>query len=134
MNENGKILKILVIDDERDMGNLIARVLNRKGLEVKIATDPLEAIGLVERDDFLLIIVDLLMPEIDGIEFIKRVRQAGFKNKCIIITAYPTIEAMKEAKSLKVSAFLTKPLTIHELENAVLRAVDLHDEGGDEMR
>ena len=113
--------KILVIDDEDDMCILMERVLKKVGYEVKSAINPLDAIELVKREDFLLLIVDLKMPEMDGIEFIKRARHAGFRNKCIIITAYPTIDAMEEAKKLGVSDFLIKPLNILEVENAVLR-------------
>ncbi|GBD98523.1 sporulation initiation phosphotransferase F [bacterium BMS3Abin07] len=117
--------KILVIDDEKNMCTLCRRVLNKKGFDVKITTSALDAIGLVEKEDFMLLVVDLRMPEMGGVEFIKRARQAGFRNKCIIVTAYPNIDAMKEAKKQGVSDFLIKPFSILELEEAVLRAVDI---------
>lgn len=117
-------VKILVIDDEKDMCTLIERVLKKKGFEVKSSTNPSDAIGLVEKEDFTLVIVDLRMPEMDGIEFIKMIRQADFRNKCILITAYPTIEVMREAKKQGISDVLIKPLNILELEDAVLRAVN----------
>ncbi len=117
--------KILVIDDEKNMCTLCRRALSRKGFDVKIAISALDAIGLVEKEDFMLLVVDLKMPEMGGIEFIKRARQAGFRNKCIIVTAYPSVDAMKEAKKLGVSDLLIKPFSISELEKAVLRAVDI---------
>jgi len=116
--------KVLVIDDERDMCTLIARLLNKRGLEVEITTSTPDAVGLVEKGTYDLLIVDLKMPEINGIEFIKKVRQEGFRNTCIIITAHPSSNAMREAKKQNVFDFLIKPLDILELEEVVLRAID----------
>ena len=118
---------VLVIDDERDMCTLIERVLCKKGLGVKSSTNPMDAVELIKSENFILLIVDLRMPEMDGIEFIKRARQAGFRNKCIVITAYPSIDALKEAGKQGVSDILIKPLNILELEDAVARAINISE-------
>lgn len=115
---------ILVIDDERDMCTLIERVLGKKGLGVKSSTNPMDAIELIKGENFMLLIVDLRMPAMDGIEFIKKAREAGFSNKCIVITAYPSIDVLKEAGKQGVSDILIKPLNILELEDAVARAIN----------
>lgn len=116
-------MKILVIDDEKDMCTLIERVIRKKGFEVESTTSPSKAIDLVEKGEFALIIVDLRMPEMGGIEFIKKARRSGFKNRWILITAYPSLEAVGEAKNQGAYDVLVKPLNILELEDTVLRAV-----------
>ncbi|MBF0559634.1 MAG: response regulator [Nitrospirae bacterium] len=115
--------KILVIDDEPDMRLLIERVLSRKGFDITTVAYAPDAVNLVEKDSFFLLITDLTMPEMNGLDLIKQVRQAGFNGKFIIITGLPTDDAMRDAREQGASDFLIKPLNMHDLENAVSRAI-----------
>ncbi len=116
--------KILVIDNEIDLCHLLERVLNKKGYDVNTTTNPFNAIDLLKQENYSLLLVDLRIPEMDGIEFIKRARGAGYSNKCFLISVSPTAEAIQEAKKLGISDFFTKPLIIQELEDAVSLAVN----------
>ncbi len=122
--------KILILDDEPDMQGLVERVLGQKGLVVKKAGHPREAIEMVACEEFGLLIVDFKLPGIDGLEFMRRIKKEGFDNKWMVITGRPTSLLEDQARAEGCAAFLVKPLDIHEFESEVERILNSKDGGG----
>jgi DNA-binding NtrC family response regulator len=102
--------KILIVDDEPDMLKLLSMILREKTLyEISTTNNPLEAIELAKKVDFDLVISDLKMPGIDGIELIDAIKRLNEDIPIIIITAYGTVESATEAIQKGGFDFITKP-------------------------
>ncbi len=115
--------KVLVIDDEETITRILTKMLNQD-YEVHVANEGKSALDLVQTHVFDAIIVDLIMPEMDGHEVIKRVSRVDPDIPCIVITGYSTednaIEALKEG----AFDYLKKPLNRNLVEYSVKRAVE----------
>ncbi len=102
--------RILIVDDEIDMLELLELIItDRTDYEVTTTNNPLEVPELLKKDPYDLVITDLRMPDIDGIELIKMVRQVDDQIPFMIITAYGTIESAVEAMRKGAFDYLTKP-------------------------
>lgn len=111
--------KILVIDDEPIIMVSCERTLTPEGYEVKSVSSGREGIKLLEKEPFALILLDIKMPDMDGIEVLKRIKEMSPETKVIMITGYSTVETA--VKSLKIGAFnyIEKPFTPETLLTAV---------------
>jgi CheY-like chemotaxis protein len=78
--------KIMVVDDESSIRMLLDDALSGEGFEVRLAKDGQECLDQMEADDFDLVITDLNMPRVDGIEMLRRMKSAGRKERVIILT------------------------------------------------
>jgi CheY-like chemotaxis protein len=117
---------ILVIDDEELVVESLKRLLTKEGYGVAIAKSGKEAMGRIEEAEFNLIISDIRMPEIDGVEIIKNIRayykQSGKKPVPeILITGYASDENFKQAQELKVADYIYKPFDIKDFLEVVKR-------------
>ena len=102
--------KILIIDDEPDMLKLLSMIIREKSAyEVTTTNNPVEAIELVKKGGFDLVISDLKMPGLDGIEIIEAVKRLDEDTPVVIITAYGTVESASEAMLKGGFDFITKP-------------------------
>lgn len=102
--------KILIVDDEMDMLELLELIItDRTDYQVVTTNSPLEVPELLKKDSFDLLITDLRMPDIDGIELIEMVKQINDQIPFIIITAYGTIESAVEAMRKGAFDYITKP-------------------------
>lgn len=110
---------ILVVDDLEDIGWIISKALTNKGYKVLIATNGGDAISKIKEDKPSVLILDVRLPDINGIELLKLIRKANLNVKCIIITAYPTAHLKQEAKNLGVCDFIPKPFKIDKLSKVV---------------
>lgn len=110
---------ILVIDDEELVAKSLKRLLKKEGYGVTIAASGKEALEKIKDTAFDLIVSDIRMPEIDGIEIIKNIREylkrKGKKSVPeILITGYASDESFKQAQDLKVADYIYKPFDITE--------------------
>ncbi|MFH1460746.1 MAG: response regulator [Candidatus Omnitrophota bacterium] len=115
---------ILIIDDEALVTKSLRKLLEKKGYNVTIAQSGKEALKLVQEKEFNLIISDVRMPELDGVETIKAIRdyvkEQGKKPiKEILITGYADEQKYKDAVDLKVAHYIYKPFDTEELVEAV---------------
>jgi DNA-binding NtrC family response regulator len=102
--------KILIVDDEPDMLKLLSMIIREKTpYEVTATNNPLEAIEFAKKGGFDLVISDLKMPGLDGIEIIEAVKRVDEDVPVIIITAYGTVESASEAMQKGGFDFITKP-------------------------
>ena len=110
--------RILIVDDEKLICSVLARRLNREGYFCVMAHNGREALNHFYTDAISLIISDIKMPEIDGIEFLKRVKEMNPKMTVIMMTAYPEIDVAVDAMRAGAYDFITKPV---DLDLVVLR-------------
>jgi DNA-binding NtrC family response regulator len=116
--------KILIVDDEPDMLKLIAMIIREKTpYEVITTNNPLEAVELVKSGNFDLIISDLKMPGLDGIELLNSVKQIDADIPVIMITAYGTVESATEAMQKGGFDFITKPFRKEQILFTIDKAI-----------
>ncbi len=111
MNSRGRPTHILVVDDEPSVGQLFKNSLNEYGYQVTTTVSSLEAQELLGNSHFDLIFLDLLMPELDGAELFRRVRQMYKELPVTIITGYPDSDLMRRAMEYGPFMVLKKPFT-----------------------
>jgi DNA-binding NtrC family response regulator len=119
--------KILILDDERDILNVIERFLNRRGLvEVVSITNPIEALALIKNGNFDMLLTDIMMPEMNGVEVLKEVHKMKPDLKVIMMTAYSTIDKIIECEQLGATDYVTKPfISLKDVESKVLDHLDI---------
>ncbi len=117
--------KILIIDDEPDMLVMLEMLItNKTPHEVVSTNNPLEIEELLTRHDFNLVITDLKMPVLDGIEVLEMVKKKDSDIPVIVITAFGTLEAAEEAVHRGAYDFITKPFRKEQILVAVERALE----------
>ena len=114
--------KILVIDDEEVILELSMDVLTERQYEVKTASNGSDGTRLFDREKFDLLLTDIRMPDIDGIDVIRHVRSHNKEIPIIVITAHGTLDVAVDALRLGAQGFLLKPFTPGELRSAVADA------------
>ncbi|MBI3583928.1 MAG: response regulator [Nitrospinae bacterium] len=107
---------ILIVDDEKEQLESLRMLLEIEGYRTFIASNGLEAKVQVNRFPIDLILLDINMPEMNGIEFMKIVRKEKMDMKIIIVSGYPSFEYAAEALRQKASDFVTKPYNPYDLK------------------
>lgn len=120
---------IIVVDDEQIILKSCKKILSSEGYEVDTFASASEALAVFNNKQYDLIITDLKMPGIDGIEFMRQVRKTNPDINIIVITGYPSQESIKEALSLRIIDYLPKPFTPSILSDVVAKAMELKKKG-----
>ncbi|HEY3424187.1 MAG TPA: sigma 54-interacting transcriptional regulator [Negativicutes bacterium] len=116
---------ILVADDEESVRKLLAAVLKREGFAVETAADGLEALQKIEKSTPDLAIMDIRMPNLDGMAAFRQLRSKGYKLPVILMTAFATVDTAVEAIKQGVFDYVIKPFDINEVKLLVNRAFKL---------
>lgn len=116
--------RVLIIDDEEKICSSLGNLLEENGYEVDSCLDGLEGISMVQDGRFDVIFVDLVMPGIDGLAVLRRIKEIDEKSVVIIITGYPDGGSILEAVSRGAMDYITKPFNIGRLLTTLERAVD----------
>jgi two-component system response regulator HydG len=116
--------QILVIDDDKAMRDACYQILSRQGYQVELAASARLGLTLLERRSFDVILLDLLMPDLDGLEALKKVRALDPEVEVIIITGYGTIQSAVESIKAGAFHFLSKPFVPDDLRHLVGRALE----------
>lgn len=111
--------KILVIDDEAIVRTSCDRTLTPEGYDIKLATSGKEGIELMEKEPFSLVLLDLKMPDMDGIEVLGKINKTWPETKVVMITGYSTVDTAVQSLRLGAYNFIEKPFTPDTLLNAV---------------
>ena len=115
---------ILVVDDEEDVRDTLHNVLKSMNYVPYVASGGAEALEIIKNNKIDVVLSDLYMPEMDGIELLKRVRNDDKKVIFLMITAHPTIETAVEAIKKGAYDYLTKPFHIEEVRMKINRALE----------
>jgi len=110
--------KIVVVDDDDSIRKTFFLILN-KNYKVYLAKDSKEALARFGKAKVDLIIADLKLPGMDGLEMISEFRENGFRGKAILISAYPDLINLDELKRLSVGHFFVKPLDLNALNQSI---------------
>ena len=116
--------KILVVDDEQSLREVLSIMLKRTGYAVTSVADGEEAIELLNKDIFDLVITDLRMPKIDGMEVLKAAKSASPETVVLIITAFASADSAVEAMKQGAYDYLTKPFQVDEVQLIIRNALE----------
>lgn len=119
-----KEANILVIDDEATMRDSCRQALSRDGNRVEAAEDGLKGLAMLAKESFDLIILDLKMPGLSGMDVLKKIKDSNPEAMVIVITGYATVESAVEAMKRGAYDFIPKPFTPDSLRVIVKRALD----------
>ncbi len=117
--------RILVVDDEADIRTLIQEILSEEGYAVTVAADAGQARGAVEADGFDLVLLDIWMPDTDGITLLREWAEAdALKCPVVMMSGHGTVDTAVEATRLGASDFIEKPLSLTKLLRTVERSLE----------
>jgi DNA-binding response OmpR family regulator len=122
-------VNILVVDDDRDICEYVKTLLAASGYAVATLTDPTLAVDLIKRSEFHVLIIDLMMPKLDGIALIQQIRKFDSDVAIVVFTGYPSLDTAVEALKLTVSDYIKKPFEPDELRDKlaeILRKKGVH--------
>ncbi|MCX7926534.1 MAG: response regulator [Candidatus Omnitrophica bacterium] len=121
--------RILIVDDEAMITKSLQKLLKKQGYDVTIVTNGKEALEKIKNEDFDLFILDIRMPEMDGIETLQAARKIVSDSKKkpipeIVITGYADEEKYKAAVELKVRSYIYKPFDTQEFLNTIQKVLN----------
>ncbi len=116
--------RVLVVDDERSMRELLSIVLRREGYEVIVADSGQAAVGALERGGFDLLISDIKMPDMSGVEVLRAAKRLDQDTLGIMITAFASADTAIEAMRLGAHDYVSKPFDVDELKIKVRNALE----------
>lgn len=116
--------RILVVDDEASMRRMVELLLSQEGYQPKVAQNAEEALAAMAQEAFDLVISDIRMPGLSGLDLLRRLREEGSDTEVILITAYASAESAIEALKLGAFDYVTKPFQVDELLHVVKNALE----------
>jgi len=126
---------ILIVDDEPDIRDILSQLLMSEGYMVKAASSGWEAVDLMRGGNFSLVITDIRLPDISGIEVLRSARALLKGAPVIVITGFAAAESAIHALKLGAYDYITKPLNLDEVILSVRRAIKLSEtQSGDGLR
>ncbi|HKA34640.1 MAG TPA: response regulator, partial [Candidatus Binatia bacterium] len=122
---NGLPERVLIVDDEEHVCTLFKRILQKDGYEVECAPSGEDALAMLERRPFDLVITDLKMPGIDGLELLKRGRALRPSVSFVMLTAFGTVQTAVEAMKQGAYDYLVKPVDKDEIKIVAAKALEV---------
>jgi DNA-binding NtrC family response regulator len=116
--------KILVVDDEVTAGKSIEKILARQGFKVDLAQNADDGLNKIEKELFELVLLDIMMPQVNGIELLEIIKERWPNLGVVMVTGYPSIETAVEATRLGAADYIAKPFTPDELRGKVDEALE----------
>jgi len=111
--------KLLIVDDQYGIRLLLHEIFKKEGYEVFQAANGFQAIDIVIKDCPDLVILDMKIPGMDGVEILKRIKEINKEIKVILMTAYGELDIIEEAKKLGALRYFPKPFDIDEIKKVV---------------
>lgn len=110
--------KLLIVDDQYGIRVLLTEIFKKEGYVTYQASNGFQAIDIVKNDHPQLVILDMKIPGMDGIEILKRIKVIDKNIKVILMTAYGELDIIQEAKELGANRYFAKPFDIDEIRKA----------------
>jgi len=115
-------VRVMILDDEPIVGKRLEPALAKHGFEVEVFTDPTEALARFDEQDFDIVVTDLRMENVDGIEILEHVMTKSKNTRVILITGYATVEVAREALVKGAFDFIAKPFKPKDLRAVINKA------------
>ncbi|MBI4642063.1 MAG: response regulator [Candidatus Tectomicrobia bacterium] len=122
--ESGRVDRILVVDDEKTIRLVFQSTLYRAGYEVVVAEDAREGLEALDRESFDVVVADIILPRMTGIDLLEQIRRKDPDLPVILITGEPNLETATEALRLGAYDYISKPINRQSLIHLVTRAVE----------
>lgn len=114
-------IRVLVVDDEPDICEYMTLLLTQSGYQVVALTNPLEVIDTLKADTFHIVILDLMMPKLNGIELLDQIRRIDTDIAIVIFTGYPSVDTAVQSLKHNVSDYIKKPFDVQEFTETIER-------------
>lgn len=114
--------KVLLIDDEKDFLDSLSERLSLRGMEVSTATSPKEGLEKIDKESYDAIVLDFQMPDMDGLELLKLLKEKRPDLQVILLTGHATIKRGVEAMKLGALDFMEKPIDLETLAEKIKKA------------
>ena len=124
----GRNAKILVVDDDENIRKTIKTILEDEGYVVDLAATGTEAIEKTQKTAYNLALLDIRLPDMEGVELLKRMKEAVPRTRKIMVTGYPSMQNAIAALNKNADAYLVKPVNVEKLLNTVKEQLDLQEE------
>jgi CheY-like chemotaxis protein len=119
---DGDKLRIMILDDEPIVGKRLMPALSKHGFEVEVFEDPRKALARLEEQEFDIVVTDVRMEEVDGIQVLEHIMSTCERTRVILITGYATVEVAREALVKGAFDFIAKPFKPKDLRAVVNKA------------
>src|SRR4029453_14239310 len=116
--------RLLVVEDDTTVRDFCVRLLRMNGYQAAAATNGVEALERLKEHRYDLVFTDLQMPQMGGLPLLQEMRQRYPETDTIVFTAHATVETAREALKLGAFDYLTKPVSVDDLERTVRRAME----------
>ena len=116
-------LRVLVVDDDEDICLSLDEFLTREGFRVKTINEPEAALPEIKHGRYQIVLLDICMPEMDGIALLSKLRSIDSDICVIVMTAYPSVESAVETMKADAFDYLRKPFELEELRQVMDRAI-----------
>ncbi len=117
-----KTVTVMILDDEPIVGKRLKPAIEKYGFEVEVFVDSSEAIARINEKDFDIVVTDLRMEEVDGIQVLEHIMAKSDRTKVILITGYATVEVAREALVKGAFDFIAKPIKPKDLRDVINKA------------
>jgi DNA-binding response OmpR family regulator len=114
--------KVLIVDDEKDFLDIIAERIRARGMDVSTATSAVDALNMVEEESFDVVIMDFMMPALDGFKALKLMKAKQSEVQIILLTGNVSDEKRMEAKALGALDVIEKPPDLKDLIQKIKKA------------
>lgn len=114
-----RTIRILIIDDDKDICEYMQLLLSQSGYEVTAETDARAALELLREEEFHVVILDIMMPELNGMELLERIRDFDSDIAIIIFTGYPSVDTAVTSMKYNVSDYIKKPFDVDEFNQTL---------------
>jgi DNA-binding NtrC family response regulator len=124
--KNDQNVRVLVVDDDQQLADMLVEFLVKLGYQASVAHGGREGLVQFEQGDFQLVILDLKLPDMDGLEVLEAIKAVDSRAVVLIITGYGTIESSVTAIKKGAYDFIPKPINLEFLELTINRALEKH--------
>ncbi len=124
-------LKILLIDDEKMVGDRLKPALVKVGYSVEALMDPRKALQRIDENEFDIIVTDIMMEEVDGIQILEAAMKKSHRTRVIVITGYANVNLAREAMDKGAFDIIEKPFRPGDLRNVITNAAKALDIQGE---
>lgn len=121
--KESKTAHVLIIDDEPDAGRILSKLLTEKGYTAKVCTTGTEGLKLIKREPFDLVLLDVILPQMDGIQTLRQIKELRPNTAVIMMTGHESVKTAVEAMKLGAYDYLSKPLTMDRLGESIRQAL-----------